>query len=476
MDYLKQNLSENLLVLLCFGKEEDAKLIVSNVTPNLFDNKIYRDIAHKAIEFFKKFGSVVGGHLPELLEDELKDESKSQLYQKVIENIYNNSENINSTYVINDLNNFIRMQQMKIDVKETAELLQKGRIDEAESKLYNSRKKRIEIFDAGIFFGVDKESTLGFKKEIEQDQILTGIPALDKLGHVPTKGELYTLMGRSGDGKSWFLIHLAKKASQQRKKVLHISLEMGYKRLLSRYAQSYWGLGTKKESLNLKNAFFKEDDFGFITSINFKTITKNIKLIADSDVEEYLSKKIDIMRNPNLVIKCFPSGSLTIEKLEAYLDNLEAYKGFIPDIILLDYLDLMAINSDNKRNDLGRVGVELRGIAGNRNLAMVNVSQTNRVAEGAKVLTRRFLGEDFSKVQTTDVFITTNKTAIEKELGLMRIYVDKGRNDKDGDLIVCSQNLSIGRFIINSSKMENKYYDILEDIKNNNINKKGSLV
>jgi len=182
------------------------------------------------------------------------------------------------------------------------------------------------------------------------------------------------------------------------------------------------------------------------------------------------------MRNPNLVIKCFPSGSLTIEKLEAYLDNLEAYKGFIPDIILLDYLDLMAINSDNKRNDLGRVGVELRGIAGNRNLAMVNVSQTNRVAEGAKVLTRRFLGEDFSKVQTTDVFITTNKTAIEKELGLMRIYVDKGRNDKDGDLIVCSQNLSIGRFIINSSKMENKYYDILEDIKNNNINKKGSLV
>lgn len=463
-DYLKKSLQENLLVLLCFGEDKTAKLLVSNLKYNYFDNSYYREIAKRAIDFILDYETTIKEHLPELLEDELNNVEKGRLYQKVLENIYSNKDKVNTEFVLDDLNNFIKMQQMKMDIKDTAELLHKGKIDEAESKLYNSKRSKLELFEPGIFFGKDRERTLAFKENIKSSQILTGIPSLDNFGHVPTKKELYTAMGRAGRGKSWFLIYLAKMALLQRKKVLHLSLEMGYERILARYLQAFFALGTRKSSLRLKNIIFKEDEFGYVSNLNYKVITKNIRTLEEDDIEKYLDKKLDILKDPNLLIKCFPTGTLTVEMLESFLNNLEFYSDFVPDMILLDYLDLMNVNIDNKRNDLSRLGIELRGIANRFNAALVNVAQTNRVAEGIRVLTRKFLGEDFTKVQTTDVFITLNSTEVEKELGLLRIFVDKGRNEQDGQTILISNNLTIGQFYLSSCLMDNKYNDLLNNL------------
>jgi len=176
-----------------------------------------------------------------------------------------------------------------------------------------------------------------------------------------------------------------------------------------------------------------------------------------------LKSKMEELIKPQLIIKEFPTGSLSIQKLRAYLDNLEGYYNFIPDIILLDYLDLMDIDVDKLRIDLGRTAVELRGIAIERNLAMVTVAQSNRAGEDKAWLTRKNLGEDYSKVKTADVLITYNQLKHEKANGLARLFIDKGRNNKDGDAVLISQNYSLGQFCLDSGRIVlEDYGDLIE--------------
>src|SRR5206468_3066557 len=119
-----------------------------------------------------------------------------------------------------------------------------------------------------------------------------------------------------------------------------------------------------------------------------------------------------------LVIREFPSGSLTMDGLRAYLDGLERLHKFVPDIILLDYPALMAIDPARLRIDLGRGTMELRGIAGERNLMLVTPQQGNRAGEKTRWLGREHQAEDYSQGMTADIQLAYNQTLDERTLGL----------------------------------------------------------
>lgn len=454
------SLQENLVTLLCFS-DEYVGLIVNNISVEHFDNTYYRRIVEVAVDYYKRFNETPKNHIADLLEPELN--SKGEIYEKILRNIYENYETINVQYIVDSLEKFIKAQELKKALKKSVELLQVGKVDEAEEVLESSRRRRISVFDPGVLFGFD-DKTYQSIDSLEEDLIYTGIKTLDELEHVPTKRELYTLMAPPGRGKSWMLVHVGKHALLQRKKVLHISLEMDERRVIGRYFQSLFGITSKSEDFNNRIPIFETDRFGSMTNISFKEIGE-VKSLREANIFDYLKDQMKTLIKPQLMIKQFPTGTLSVSALKAYLDNLEGYYNFIPDIILLDYLDLMEIDTEKLRIDLGRTAVDLRGLAIERNTAMVTVAQTNRTGEDKILLTRKHLGEDYSKVKTTDVLVTYNQNNYEKELGLARLYVDKGRNGKDGDVILITQNYSIGAFCLQSMKMKSNYWKLLEEMK-----------
>jgi replicative DNA helicase len=131
--------------------------------------------------------------------------------------------------------------------------------------------------------------------------------------------------------------------------------------------------------------------------------------------------------------------------------------------LIIDYADLMAIDPKNLRIDTGRLCKELRGLAVEYNLALITASQANRVGDGVKILTRNHLAEDYSKVAIADNLITLNQTKEEYQMGLMRLYVDKGRNDRHGDQILLAQNYDMGQFCLDSVRINQDYWPMMED-------------
>jgi replicative DNA helicase len=143
--------------------------------------------------------------------------------------------------------------------------------------------------------------------------------------------------------------------------------------------------------------------------------------------------------------------------LRAYLDGLERFHKIIPDVIILDYPDLMDIDGNQLRVDTGKIYKDLRGIAVSKNLAMVVASQGNRTSASAKMVTDSMVAEDYSKIATADNVLTYSQTPQEHKLGLARLFVSNGRNDEDKFVVLISQSYTTGQFCLDSALMSSAY-------------------
>lgn len=456
---LSGSLQENILVLMCFDGEA-LPVLANSVPVDLFDSSIYREIATQALNYYHEFKKPINEHLPDVMEDTLngKDKKKGDLYKDTLRNLYDFKDDINSEYVLKQLSHFNRGQNLKLGLKEAVTLMASDKVDEAEVALEKYRKKDIELFDPGIRLN-DPTKSLRF---LTKNEVFfpMGIDALDSLGICPAPKEMLMFVGSAGTGKTWALIHAGKSILLQRKKVLHITLEMSEDKIAQRYMQSLFGISKRK--VEKETPFLVTDDMGKLSDFDFGLIKDN-PTFADPDIGKQLRKKLTKIRNPNYIIKEFPTGQLTITQLKAYMESLQYHYNFFPDALIIDYADLMAIDSKNLRIDTGRLCKELRGLAVEYNLSLITASQANRVGDGVKILTRNHLAEDYSKVAIADNLITLNQTPDEYQMGLMRLYVDKGRNDRHGDQILLAQNYDMGQFCLDSVRINQDYWPLMED-------------
>ncbi len=446
-DRLTLAIQENILVLLCFDKKH-CKMIRNLVEPDLFES-IYRDIAVRAYAYIDRFNEPPQEHISDELEEILngKDKRKAKRYEDVLLNLYGSKDTVNPDYTISRLSSFIREQRLRAAIIESAEVLQSGSEDaaaDAELIIGRAIKTNIDTFDPGVRLS-DVDRVLRFLDK--QDKAFrTGISVLDEKNLGPARKALHLFIGLPKRGKTWWLTNLGKRALVDRYKVCHITLEVSEEITIQRYIQSLFGVA-KWSQLDYLVTDFGIDSLGRVEDLIRRKINPSA-FLDDPNIRNILKKKITRWgsRFDRLLVKEFPTSKLTTKQLEGYLDTLESV-GFIPDLLLVDYIDLMKIDSRNYRHDLGGLYKDLRGIAVDRNIAVATVSQSNREGLSRKSLDEGNIAEDFSKIGTADTVITYNQTKAEKVLGLARLIVTNARNDTDGLTALISQNYAMGTFV-----------------------------
>lgn len=291
----------------------------------------------------------------------------------------------------------------------------------------------------------------------------TGIPEFDKRGFGPTRKEMFLYIADTKTGKTWCMIQLAKLALLNNLKVCHISLEMSENKIIQRYMQTLFALSKRMEKFVTRR--FKKDDKERL-DFEIKEVFPKFSF-DDPDVYKKLERQLNHWKDralDNIIVKQFPTGKLTVRELEAYLDNLEVTEKFVPDLLIVDYPDLMAIpgGATNWRLGLGELYKQLRGVAVARNMALAVPTQANRGAASAKTVDRRNVSEAYSKIADADVAITYSQTEMERTLGLARLRVEAGRNDEDKLTVVISQNYGMGQYVVDSVLMDKEYWNLIE--------------
>lgn len=457
---LTSSLQESVLTLLAFV-EAEGSIVASAVTPDLFDGT-YRQVAARVLDYRHRYGKPPGKeHVDDLFDDILSDPHNRQgpIYRRILLSMLQQVDGLNAAYVASRVTQFVRHQTLKRAVIEAATRYTQGGEgveDDVENLLNQALKSRTESFDPGIFLH-DTKRSLGFLDRSKVDAISLGIKELDELELVPARRRMWLLMGPKGSGKSWGMVHCGKRGLIQRKRVCHITLELDLDETVQRYYQSLYAIGKRDDTFKVTG--FELDDLHRLVSLRTRE-EKPIYHLRDPQIEQYLLSRIDQwgLRLSNICIKWFPTRSLTIRKLLAYLDGLEAL-GFVPDLLIIDYPDIMWYPQDNATMAIGRLYEDLRGIAGERNLALAVATQTNRSGWTAGSVGGHHVGWDASKLMTADVVITYSQSIDEHGLGIARLWVDKGRSDRDKFTVAINQNYALGQWVLGSVPMSKRYWD-----------------
>lgn len=451
-------LQENLLTLLTFDKVR-APIIRGAIDPALYGG-IYRTISARIYDYIDKYKKPPGDHLPDILVDKIETDSReASLYIDAVESIHASHKGINAEYIMSQLEVFIKRQSMRTVAIDLAKALQRDTeesLEEAERLISTATRASLTLFDPGTRLS-DSQRALKFL-DIAETAFPTGIPELDKRGFGPTRKEMSLFIGDTSAGKTWWLIQLAKMALMHRTKVCHITLEMSEDRSAQRYIQTLFAVSKRKEIFNTTK--FELDNLGRISGFEERRVKPRLSL-DDPSIRRKLEAKIKKWSPrllDNIIIKQFPGGSLTVNNLTAYLDNLEATERFVPDLLIVDYPDLMKISTDNYRLSLDQIYKDLRGLMVTRNIAGAIVSQSNRLGAKAKQVGKDNVAEAYSKIAHVDTAITYTQTPQEHKLGLARLHVAKGRNDQDKLTIVISQQYGIGNFVVDSAIMRGNYF------------------
>lgn len=456
---LSVSLQENLLVLLTFNPQASS-LIRNSVPSKYFSSQQYRDIAERIYAYQDQFKKPPGDHLPDMFEDELRSkEAKHAPYQDIFAAIGEQRDRVNEAYILGQLEAFVRQQSLKSSIISASEAIQEGDLDKAEVVLQDGLKTRIQAFVPGINLTEGIRSI--YNKSIRQNVLPLGIPELDKWDLGPAAGEFHLFIGPPKRGKTWWLVHVAKRALIHRMKVLVVTLELSEGQWAQRLIQSLFSMNRRAAEVPITRLV--SDDLGRLLRFERDKLTGRLSL-DDHATRPAVEKRLARMHGTeNLMIKQFPAGQLTVKGLEAYLDMLERATRFIPDVIVIDYPDYMKINANNYRLELGAVYNDLRGVAVSRHAAVVVASKSNKEGAEAKLMKGTHAGEDYSKIYTADTIMTYSQTLPEKDLGLARLFVESTRvAERDGFIVLLSQAYPVGQFCLSSTLMLDRYWGLLE--------------
>lgn len=452
-DRMSGTLQENVLALLVFDKKH-AHIVRSALTVQHFESHVIREIAGVAIDYLDQFHEPVGQHLPDHFEGILngEDKRKAKSYRTVISGLMAVEGSINGEYVISQLNKFVRMQTIKSTVKTVVECMEDNRIEDAEVAMTKGLASGLHTWEPGINIA-DPKQALTFLQHLDKP-LLWGVEALERFEVGPAPKTLFLLMGATNKGKSWGLINIGKNALLQRKSVLHLTLEMSAEKVTARYMQALFSL-TKNEG-KIKVPRFTRASADAPT-IEFDEMLR--PSLRDHNIERTLETMITrrLARRAPFKVKGFASGTLTMPKLNAYVDAIERFEGWSPEVVIVDTAELMALDPKDIRGSTGRIYVDLRGFGDERNAAMVTGSQVNRVGMGKQTADETDLAEDISKAFTCDTIVTYNQTTLEQKMGLARLYVPKNRDGEAKMTALITQSYPMGQFCL-ESRLMNDYY------------------
>ncbi len=384
------------LNLFLTDKEGFPERIVDIIQVDYFDS-YQKILLNYEIEFFNKYREIARpSSLRDIVRMKEKDLSRDHLLgliDKIEEIKLENTKHLKESVFF-----FFKERSVKNCLFELVVDWKKHNYDSMKVKLENALKA-----------GEPKETGHNYLRDIEKRlerdfrAPVTAMKDLDKyIGGGLAGGEMAIVLAPPGGGKSMALVKFASTALLAGKKVVYYTLELSEKVVGQRFDAC-------------------------LNQIKIKDVWEFPDIVRETATELF-------QKGGDLVIKEFATGQANVNTLMAHLRTLESNDGFIPDIIFIDYADIMKplVNFTEKRHSLTSIYEGIRGLAVEMGIPIWTASQTNRAGMNKDKFGLDVIGEALGKAATADLVIGIGRPDETKELNEATFGILKNRNGADG--------------------------------------------
>jgi hypothetical protein len=438
-------------------------------------------------------------HKPDLKE---ADAENIGLFLAKLSDQYETDDKFNSDYYIDQAVEYYRGQAVRVIVEKSKVLLDIGKLDDAEQLVRDYKKVAKETSE--WINPLDKNFIRKTLLEDQNKDVLFSFPGA--LGHVLGKlerGWLIGILGPMKRGKTWYLQEFAMHALFERLNVVFISLEMDSSRVAKRIYKRLTAYGEEEKNYAYPTFDCKRnqdntctlgertnhikllDEKGqkptFHPDMKYRVCSvcrgKRKRFSADAWFIIHKREKLKIRNavkkiqgmeqlfGSNLRLLSYPAYSANITKVKRDIDKLEYIEGFVPDVVVIDYADILAPEDSRQvgRERSDETWKMLKNLSQSKHSLVVTASQSNRSSISKKNVTQTDIAEDIRKIAHVDMMISLNQLPDEKRFGIMRIAVIAHR-EKDFDQL--SQCMVLQQLELGQPQLDSELCNDFKEIQN----------
>ena len=468
--------------------------------------KYTKVVADWCLEYWEQYKQAPKQHIEDIFHKRTKINFPSDQANDIeqflsdISEEYETADRLNIEYLLSQTEEYFRLTNLdNIRVKLNKSIVS-GDAEEGEQLIKGyERIVRDQTRGIDIFTDIDTITASLDESKKDQNTILQYPGALgEAIG--PLEREYFVaIVANTGVGKSWWLSQSAWWSVINGYDVLYVSYEMAREQIAIRTYMWATGLPKRKRSVIVPVWDCKKNQSG---ECKIKEKRENEITIVNIHGEPYMStvypddykpcsackdsKRFRNQYDPTSYLKTvekealtlpralkmrdalsrykragqfrfirWPAGKKSIDDLNVFLQNLEDYEGFIPDLIITDPAYKMKSSSfyREKRHTINDIFIEHKALAQERHCLVITAHQGNTVRDG-KDLKRGSWQEAIGGLNEVDVSFMVNESPTDKKLGLQRILTGKKRDDEYDlvDQVYVQQCLSIGRPYLDSWK------------------------
>ena len=397
------------LLAALFKNKTFLQQISDILEAEFFESDANKWIATTVIDYFNEYKSSPTLEVMKVRVDSVDNDVLETGIVDTLKEIMKNLDADDMEFVQNETIKFCKNQKLKGAIMESVNLLQAGDYDGIKQQIDEAMKSGTDR-DLGHDYMIDIADRFS---ETTRKTVPTGWNVIaDLMDGGLGPGELGVFVAPAGIGKSWALVNAAAAAVKAGKTVVQYTLELSGAYVGLRFDSVFTGIAAQ----NLK---YYQD--------NIKETIKDI--------------------NGELVIKYYPTKTATVNTLKAHLDRC-TMMGKKPDLIIVDYADLLRGAGKEIRHELGNIYEDLRGLAGEYEVPVWTASQANRSALEDDVIGAEKIAESYSKIMTADFVLSLSRKIEDKIAGTGRWHVIKNRFGPDGITFPSKMNMSNGQIDI----------------------------
>lgn len=395
--------------------ENFCRKVLPHTDVKYFENRVYQFIVREVSEYFAKYNKLPSKDIIEISALERKDLTQPDASEipKTLFELENKGTNID--WLVEQSEKYFQKRSVYLAILESIHIIDGKDGKRSEDSIPSLLQDALAVsFDTQI--GHDYLEDINERYDFyhsKEEGVEFDLSELNRItdGVGMRKSTLTAVAARTGGGKSVFMCHAAANTLKQGKNVLYISLEMAEQRIAQRI------------------------------DANLLNIPMNTLKTLDRDSFQTKIDKIKSKTLGKLIIKEYPMGSAHAGHFRALIEDLKTKRGFVPDLIVVDYLGICASQrvknvAANSYTILGSVAEELRSLAQEYKVPVLTGVQINRGGIESSDIDMTDTSESMKIVFSLDLYFGMIRTEELDEMGQVMVKILKNRYGNNGQKFV----------------------------------------
>lgn len=452
---------EKQLITYSITSTEFLKQIHSLCKPELFKTPYAKQVYSWCASYFQEYNRAPGKDISDLyaIHKESLEEDDVDLVRQFLSNLSDSYEEApqNLDYLVQQSLDYLRIRSVEVLQEELKICVTNKDYLSAEAAIASF--SRIEQYKSTAVDALTDDDAIVSAFSDDSETLFTLPGAVGEICGDFKRGDFMAALAYAKRGKSQMLWYLAQHAMEAGCKVLFITLEMPVPQMLRRIWMSF--MARPKYTKTVKIPFFyKDNESDERWRVDHVEETREGFIPEKETIMAWRDCYRKYFRGGDIKLVSMPARSVTVADVRNYVDNMEYFQNWMPDVIVLDYADLLASKMKGEvRHQLDDIWANLRRYALEKNICICSASQSGRASANADASDEN-IAEDIRKVAHVTKMIAINGSKEERANGLLRLASIAERDDAAiFDQVVITNSFDIGRFALDSRWKKDVYLE-----------------